>query len=487
MTTKKLFLSLVVLLVTLSGSAQTKDEIQKKQQDLQQELADLNKTYNEIKQNKKISLGQLAVVQRKIRAREELISTLNKDLRRIDDDIYLTTLEMNRMRRELDTLKQNYAQSLVFAYKNRSNYDYLNFIFSATSFNDAVKRVEYLRSYRQFRATQVDNIVKTQQVLQEKSSYLSSSKTNKNSALKEQGAQMIGLEEEKKEKDQVVQELKGRESEISAQIKEREVSRQRLKKALDQAIRREREALIREAKKREEQAKIAREKAAEEDRKRKAALAAKEEQDRKAAVAAANVNKEKEKENATAAAQPPRTNPAPTPSSTTTPPKKDEPATGMVGIGNKNREVSIFETTPEGLERSLNFEHNKGHLPWPADAGYVSTHFGPYTIPNTPLHGVSDGIVITMSKGASVKAVADGEVSTIADFGDGQAVIVIHGKYFTTYSNLGSVSVSKGDKVKAGTLLGKVAAGDDGEGQLTFMVTNDKGNLLNPEQWLKRK
>lgn len=484
MMTKKLFFSLIALLVAFSGIAQqTREEIQKKQQDLQQELAELNKTYDEIKKNKKQSLGQLALVQRKIRAREELVSTLNKDLRRIDDDIYLTTLEMNRMRRELDTLKQNYAQSLVFAYKNRSNYDYLNFIFSASSFNDALKRVAYLRSYRQYRATQVDNIIKTQQVLGEKANFLTNSKTDKNKALKEHGQQLVVLEDDKKEKDKVVQDLKSRESDISAQIKAHQQAREKLNKALQIAIRRERDERIRQEKERLAREKEARDKAAaEEERKRKLAAAAEKAAADKAAADKAAQNKpvipaNPAPEKTATVQQPPKTTQKPA-----------EAVTGMVGTsgGVSNRDYNIFESTPEGLTMSLNFEGNKSRLPWPVDKGFVSIHFGSYTIPGTNLRGVSDGITISTPKGINVKSVADGEVTTVADMGGTQAVIVIHGKYFTTYSNLSSVNVSRGDKVKAGTLLGKAAEGDDGEGQITFMVSNDKTNL-NPEVWLKRR
>lgn len=470
MMTRKLFVSFILLVMAIAGYAQqSRDEIQKKQQDLQKELADLNNTYNEIKKNKKQSLSQLSLVQRKIRAREELVSTLSKDLRRIDDDIYLTTLEMNRMRRELDTLKLNYAQSLVFAYKNRSNYDYLNFIFSATSFNDALKRVAYLKSYRQYRATQVDNIAKTQLVLQEKSAYLSTSKTDKNSALKEQGQQLNVLEEDKKEKDKVVEDLKGRESEIAAQIKDHEMERQKLNKMLQIAIRREKEILIAKAKEQE------RLRVAEEERKKKAAAAAAAAE--RNAAAKNNIAKNNAIEKpATAAQQPARTTP-----------KTEEPVKGLVSTsGNSERAYSVFESTPEGLTQSLNFEVNRGKLPWPVESGIVTIHFGNYTIPNTNLKGVSDGIVISLPKGSSVKAVADGDVSAVADMGGTQAVIIVHGKYFTTYSNLGTVNVNKGDKVRAGTLLGKAASGDDGDGQITFMVSNDRSNL-NPETWLKRK
>ena len=90
--------------------------------------------------SKKQTIGQLELYKQKIRAREELIQTINKDIHSLNDNIYLSSIEISKLRRELDTLKQEYAQSLVFAYKNRSNYDYLNFIFSAATFNDAIRR-----------------------------------------------------------------------------------------------------------------------------------------------------------------------------------------------------------------------------------------------------------------------------------------------------------------------------------------------------------
>lgn len=450
---KKLFLSCVFFVCMLALHAQqTKEEIQKKQQDLQRELASLNNTLAEIKKNKKQSLGQLALVQRKINARQELINNINHDLRRLDDEIYKNQIDIYRYKKELDTLKQQYAQSIVFAYKNRSNYDYLNFLFSAASFNDAIKRVAYLKSYRLYRETQADNIVKTQDLLKEKIGTLTSNKTEKSSTLQEQNKQLNVLEDDKKEKDQVVKELKGQESEIAAQIKNNEKTRVKLNQSLQTLIRREREEAIKQ-----EQQRIAKQQ--EEDRKKK--LADQQEQQKNPSTQQSN-----------------------TANNVVTPPKKDDVTTGVAAPKTGNRSYSAFESTPEGLKVSLNFENNKLRLPWPVSTGIVTIHFGPYQLTDH-LKGVSDGIYISLPVGTTVKSVADGTVSTVFDLGGANAVLVRHGKYFTVYNNLSSVSVNKGDQVTAGTVLGKAAAGDNGEGQLLFMVTNDKGDKLDPERWLK--
>ncbi len=448
---KKLLFAFFCLMVISAHAQDTKEEIKAKQQQLQKEIDDLNSTLSQIKSSRKQSLGQLALVQRKIAARTQLINTINKDMRRLDDNIYLDQLQINHLKHQLDTLKENYAKSLVFAYKNRSNYDYLNFIFSATSFNDAIKRVAYLRSYRQYRETQVSTIQKTQDLIANKIDVLNSNKVEKRGALTEQSKQLNVLNDDKKEQSQVVAQLKGKESEIAKQIKARQRSQQKLKSALQVIINRE----IAEARKR-----------AEAEAKAKAAAEAK----RKAAAANNNAvasNDDNSKSNVTAS---PATNAG---SNTTTAPKT-------------NRSYSPFESTAEGLTESINFEKGRGTLPWPVNSGYVSIHFGAYSIPGTALKGNSDGITISLPAGATVKSVADGEVSAVFDVDGHTAIVVRHGKYFTAYSNLSNAQVNKGTEVHAGTVLGKADNGQSGDGEVGFSVSNGSG-FLNPEGWLRSR
>ena len=465
---KKIFVFLLICSTSLGGYAQvpeTKEEIQKKQQELQSELDDLNNTLSQVKKNKKQSISQLALVQKKIKIREAMVENLSKDLRRLDNDISSTTAEIDQLKLQLDTLKLNYARSLVFAYKNRSNYDYLNFLFSATSFNDAVKRIAYLKSYRQSREVQANYIVKTEQIREQKIGVLTSTKTDKNSKLGEQSKQLVGLEDDKKQKDQVVQQLQSQEQDIAGQIKTNEKNRIKLKQALQTIIRRE----IEEAKRKEQ------------ERLRKEAEAAAAEKKRKDQVAQEEADKKRKA--AVANQQATTGNDASTSSVTRSSVKSSDLS---VTTPKSDRLYNPLESTPEGLTQSLNFENNHGNLPWPVSSGIVSIHFGPYVISPT-LKGMSDGISISLPVGAGVRAVADGVVTGVIDMGGQQVVMVRHGKYFTTYSNLATTSVNKGDEVRAGKAIGTTAADDSGEGQLIFMVTNDKGVNLDPEKWLKHR
>lgn len=453
---KKSFLLIVLCsFFVVANAQQSKEELQKKESDIRKEIAELSNSLIQIQKNKKASVAQVAAVQRKIAAREELINTINKQVRAMEETIYQNELEIYRLRKELDTLKQKYAQSIVFAYKNRSSYQYLNFLFSSTSFNDALKRVTYLKSYRQLRETQVNTILKTQEVLQAKIGSLNNSKKEQSAVLANQQSSLKDLEQDKKEKDLAVKELKGKEKEVMTQIKQKDKQRQEMKNAIAAVIKREQDEAKRLAK-------------LEEDRKRKQKL----EEDR---IAKEKAKKEKADE---IAANKPKPAEKKTTSTETT--FVEKPKT-------QSRDYSPLESTDELKAISLKFENNRGRLPWPVSAGFVSIHFGSYIIPGSKIKGNCDGVEIAVPKGTSVKSVADGTVIYSGDIGAEQVVIVKHGKYLTTYSHLSSINVSKGQEVKAGTLLGKSGTDLDGEGVLLFMVTNDKNTNLNPESWLAGK
>lgn len=452
---KIVFLFLFTSFTSALFAQETKEELQRKQQDLLKEIRDLNQTLKKIRSSKNKSLANYDLVRRKIAAREELIQSINKDLRILNNNISINTKEINKLKVQLDTLKQEYSESLVFAFKNRSNYDYLNFIFSAATFNDAVKRITYLRSYRQYREQQVDNIQKTQALISQKIATLNKSKNEKNLALQDQNKQLIDLEADRKEQNNEVNKLKSQEKDLASQIKKREKDRRQMQSAISAIIRRE----LAEARKRAEA--IARQKRAEEERQRKLT-----EQRRLEKLQQNSGDK-----GSTAAAT-----------------ADDEPMTGVVtGKTNTGRVYSELEGSNEERAQSINFETSKGRLSWPVDAGIPTIRFGPYTIPGTLLKGKSDGLLISVPVGAAVKAIADGEISSVYDLGGEQAVTIRHGKYFTTYSHLASVNVNQNQQVRPGTVVGRAATNDAGEGEVLFMVINDKSVFLNPEQWLRRQ
>jgi septal ring factor EnvC (AmiA/AmiB activator) len=443
------FTFLVLFLMTVAGASaqQSREELQKKEQELKKELSDLNRQLSETQKNKKLSLNELALIKRKVAKREELVRSINNQINELDNTIYLNEMDIYRLRKELDTLKLKYAKSIVFAYKSRGSYEYLNFLFSARNFNDAIKRMAYLKSYRQNRETQAIAIAQSRNMLTQKVDVLNSNKKERMVTLTAQSEQLKVLQEDKKAQDKVVAQLKGQESAIAKQIKDKEKQRVRMQQAVMAIIKRE----IDEAARKD---RIAKQKAIDDAKKNAAAATAK------------NNASDNSAKNNTAA------NSA----------KNNEP---IVLAKAGSRPYSPFESTEEGRETSMHFEQNKGRLPWPVDRGNVFIEFGVSTVPGTKLTQKSDGIHIALPEGSAVKSIADGEVSYVGEVNGDQVVMVRHGKYFTVYQQLSSASVSVGREVKAGSTLGRSGKSIDGEGSIIFTINNERGVPLNPDQWLR--
>ncbi|MEP7257463.1 MAG: M23 family metallopeptidase, partial [Flavitalea sp.] len=102
------------------------------------------------------------------------------------------------------------------------------------------------------------------------------------------------------------------------------------------------------------------------------------------------------------------------------------------------------------------------------------------------LRGTNPGLTMETENGSSVKAVFDGEVVSVFDVDGESNVLIRHGKYFTTYGNLSSSSVSKGEKVKAGSVVGKAGSNADGNGEIEFLLLLENKNL-DPALWIRRR
>ena len=400
---------------------------------MKKEIAETEKALNETRKTAKVNIGQLSLINRKMDLQGNVIDNISGEIKNLNNNIFLSQKEVNKMSRILDTLKKEYANSMVYAYKNRSNYDYLNFIFSASSFNDAIKRVAYLKSYRSYREMQAENILRTQDMLEERIRILSGTKQRKNMVLQERDKEMTQLERQQLEKKVIVNKLKSQQKELTAQVTAKRKQDAKLKNMITAMIRREIEIARNEAAKKE-----------------------------KARLAELKKNKPDTKENAAdnvAAA------------------KTAKPVVRPKSTGS----VLVSSDADKALDAS--FERNRGSLPWPA-SGFIIAHFGANKLPGG-IDYDNPGVTIGARIGEAVKAVFEGEVTLVSYIEDKQAVFIKHGKYFTVYSNLASAIVQRGENVKTGQVIGKAGANDEGQGQVDFILMKESSNV-NPEQWLRR-
>ena len=154
----------------------------------------------------------------------------------------------------------------------------------------------------------------------------------------------------------------------------------------------------------------------------------------------------------------------------------------------KNLNAKVFTLTPEDQLISDNIIANKGKLPWPVEQGVVVQKFGkqPHPVVKTTMIK-SNGVTIATPQSSEARAVFEGKVMSIIGFkGSNPTVLIQHGNYITTYSNLSEVYVIKGQKVKAKEKIGKVFTNPEtGKTELKFSVFKNS-SPTNPKSWIFR-
>ncbi|MCC6252516.1 MAG: peptidoglycan DD-metalloendopeptidase family protein [Bacteroidia bacterium] len=407
--------------------AQSKKELEKRKAKLQSEIKATNKLLDETKKNKRTSLNQLVTLNKKIGMREELISTIGTELNLLGNQIDENQQKISYLEKELEVLKKEYAEMIIFAHRNQSNYNKLMFVFSADDFNQAFKRLKYFQQYGEYRKKQAALIDSTKSKINMQNRLLMGKKEEKNKLLISEEEQKDSLTKEKQEKEKVLSQLQSKEKQLKAELAKRQADANKLNAAIKKII--------------DEEVKKARE---------------------EARRAAAEAKKKKETSKNT--------------SGTTNKPDAKEP---------EDKSEPELKLTPEAQKLSNNFAANKSKLPWPVTEGIISSGFGEHDHP--VLKGIkvkNNGIDISTKNTAPVRAIFEGTVSGVISIpGAGKAVIVRHGEYLTVYSNLDNVTVNKGDKVNTKQQIGRVSESDDDRGELHFEIW--KGSvLLNPAQWI---
>ena len=422
------FFSLTVL------AQETREELEKQRATLKREMEQTQKLLNSNKAKTKESLVKWKLINDKLNLQNRLIENISKDINLLDNNINTNQREINRYNKLLDTLKEEYAKSMEYAYKNRNNYDFLSFIFSAASFNDAIKRVAYLKYYRDYREKQGENILRTQELRKQKLNELGSIKEKKSEVLQIKDKEAAALETQRQEKDKIVSELKKEGKELNNQLAAYKKQNAKVEKAIAAAIKKAR------------------------DDANKAAM-------------------KKAKEDAAAILAASKSNSAPktTNEKITTPVKKTDPVKAPDNVLLNAGNIALNES----------FKKNRGLLPWPVDKGIPILHYGRNQLPSGTIMNVT-GLTVATEIGSNVKSIFDGVISSVVFIEDMQVIIIQHGEYFSTYSNLGSVSVKSGQNIKTGQVIGKAAANLDGNGSIDLYINDAKGNDIDPEKWLKR-
>ena len=134
-----------LLLVGAAVSAQDTRRQESRKAQLEKEIAAINRQLKDNARSSSRALTDLALVRRKISARQELIAESDREIRALDDSMKVRQQEIDRLQARHDTLSLYYNRLVRGAYKNRDSRLWYMYILSSENIGQAVRRFGYLK------------------------------------------------------------------------------------------------------------------------------------------------------------------------------------------------------------------------------------------------------------------------------------------------------------------------------------------------------
>ena len=404
---KILFLS-IALVYVLPSNAQTRKQLEAKRKRLKTEITKVNRLLFAAQKNEKNALEDLKDLNQKIAVRTAFIASIHKESSFLSTEINENQKEINRLTKKLKTLKKDYAEIIFKSYKSKSKQNRILFLLSSQSFQQAYKRLEYMKQYSSFQKHQGEEIVSQTAVIKSLNDSLLFKKQVKETLIFTEKEQKGKIELDKKNQEKLVSKIKKKEQRYVKEIRKKQQEEAKIAAQIDKII--------------------------------------------KDAIAKSNKIKGKK-------------------------------------LAKGNTSKKEFVLSPEAKVLAVQFQKNKGKLPWPVDEGLVIRRYGKQAHPT--LRGItitSTGLHIATKKGGKAHSVFKGKVLAIQLLTGGKkAVLIQHGNYITTYNNLERVYVKKGDSIKTGQEIGKIFTNRvTGKTTLIFVVHKET-QRQNPASWILKR
>lgn len=213
------------------------EKLEQRKAQIQQEIRDNEKMLQQVKKKEKSAVSVVIIQGNKIKLKEKLIHTTEKQTKLLSNDIYINQLKINKLNKDLVVLKADYSKMILKSYKSRSEQSRAMFILSSNSFLQAYKRVQYLKQYTNYRKNQGQEIKSKTNQLTDYNAKLSGQKTAKEKLIAENEKERLSLLKEKQEQQKVVNSIKKDKNKIAADIRKKQLEARAIDKQIDRLMR----------------------------------------------------------------------------------------------------------------------------------------------------------------------------------------------------------------------------------------------------------
>lgn len=215
----------------------TQEELEERKAKIQLEIQEKERQLQSVRSKEKSVVSQLLIQKEKIGLKEKLIRTTEKQTKLLSNDIYINQLKINQLNRDLEKLREDYAQMIVKSYKSRSEQSRAMFLLSSENFLQAYKRAQYMKQYASYRKMQGEEIKGKTKQLEDYNVKIGAQKQEKEKLIAEKEKEKQELEKEKQEQEKIANQIKKEKGKIAAEIKKKQQETKRIDEQIRKMIR----------------------------------------------------------------------------------------------------------------------------------------------------------------------------------------------------------------------------------------------------------
>lgn len=222
-------------LCTGARSQDTKAQEERKAR-LEREMAIIDRQLAENASKSSNRLADLNLIRKKVANRKELVAQSDRQIRKYNDDIYLTQLEINKINRRIETLTDHYSKLVLSAYKNRDARVWYMYMLASDDLGQAMRRFGYFKNLSGEMKDEARRILQAREELEEEKEKLSKMKKEAEAVKAERVKELEKLRKDEAKADEVVKQLRKNRKTYQKQLDAKKKEVQALNREIERII-----------------------------------------------------------------------------------------------------------------------------------------------------------------------------------------------------------------------------------------------------------
>lgn len=234
--------TIIILALLLCAStplllSQDVESLQKQQKQLEQQIANTNKMLEQTKSNKKATLNKLELLNQNISTQRKLVNNINNEITALNKEMDVLNSNKKQLQSELVVLQDDYANLVRKTHYAQMHQSPFVFLFSASSFQQMIRRLRYMQEFAAYRKSQMNKISTKKEEIEHQNDRLAANKKAKQKTLKTQKNEQDKLTRNERKQKAMLEDLKKQEKNLKAQLTKQQKAVADLNTKIDQLIR----------------------------------------------------------------------------------------------------------------------------------------------------------------------------------------------------------------------------------------------------------